>query len=233
MNINFIVFVVCNALFLGGHSSNKKVVYDPNSLQRCQQLVLSRGRAIFIVSVLVGIFFIIALIAAFARPGLTACDNQTASSSTDADHTAGQPTAAIATNGKPFPWNNIRLPESVIPLTYELFMWPNLTLFRFDGNVTVLLDVKTATDFIIFHSKELTIQSCKVTKVSAQNTLERTVRIIQTLEYVRNEQYYLQLESQLLPGEKYQLLIEFNGTLTDSLAGFYRSSYETLSGEKR
>jgi Peptidase M1 N-terminal domain len=224
----FVIF-----LSAGGHSSNKKVVYDPNSLQRCQQLVLSRGRAIFIVSVLVGIFFVIALIAAFARPGLSTCDNQTTLPTTDADHTAGQPTAATATNGKPFPWNNIRLPETVVPLTYELFIWPNLTLFRFDGNVTVLLDVKTATDFLIFHSKELTIRSCTVNSVSAENSPGRTIRVLQTLEYIRNEQIYLQLDSKLLPGEKYQLLIDFNGTLTDSLAGFYRSSYETMSGEKR
>ena len=182
------------------------------------------------VSIIVGLFFVISLIAAFARSGTPLCSNSTASSSHEDDRSSNQPAVAIATNGESFPWNNIRLPESIVPVKYDLFMWPNLTMFQFNGNVSVLLDVKKSTDFIIFHCKELTVHSSTVTRVSSSG---EAIRVVRMLEYVRNEQIYLQLESNLIAGEKYQLLIEFNGTLTDSLAGFYRSSYDTKSGEKR
>jgi len=185
------------------------------------------------VSIVVGVFFIISLIAAFARTATPPCSNQTTSHSNDDDHASNQPAAVIATNGEPFPWNNIRLPDSIVPIKYELFMWPNLTVFQFDGNVSILLDVKKSTDFILFHSKELTVRSCAVTKVSPSSTHGEAIRVVRMLEYIRNEQIYLQLESDLMAGEKYLLLIKFNGTLTDSLAGFYRSSYDTKSGEKR
>lgn len=40
----------------------------------------------------------------------------------------------IATNGQPFPWHNIRLPNFVKPLKYNLTIHPNLTTFEVKGS---------------------------------------------------------------------------------------------------
>lgn len=86
-----------------------------------------------------GIFILlVALIAAFARSGSRTCDGQTTESVT--------PTAApvedyIATNGEKFPWRNIRLPLSISPLEYDIYLHPNLTQKKFLGDVTIKCQV--------------------------------------------------------------------------------------------
>lgn len=215
----------------GSGSTGKKGVYEPDNLQRCQQVVCSPRKSIFIVSCFVLVIFIIALIAAFARTGSSkvGCIAPTEPPISDA-----KPTVATATNGEVFPWADIRLPDGVIPKTYYLFLHPNLTTFRFSGNVSILLETKKKTNFLIYHSKELKITSQELLIVSSdgQTALQR-LKILKSLEYVNHEQVYLLFESNLEPGQAYHLNINFIGNLSDNLAGFYRSSYETSSGEKR
>ena len=54
-------------------------------------------------------------------------------------------------------WNDIRLPASISPLQYNLFLHLNLTdgQFQYSGNVEILLEVKEETDFIVLHSAQL------------------------------------------------------------------------------
>lgn len=217
----------------GGGSGNagKKVVYEPDNLQKCQQIVCSPRKSIFIVACFVVVVFAIALIAAFARPGSSSggCTLQTPS-----PVLINEPTVATATNGEAFPWSNIRLPDDIIPQTYSLFLHPNLTTFHFSGNVSILLTAKRTTNFVIFHSKELKIRSQTFLSVGADGkSIVKSIRILKTLEYINHEQIYLLLESDLKPSQLYRLNIDFVGNLTDNLAGFYRSSYETSAGEKR
>jgi len=61
----------------------------------------------------------------------------------------------------------------------------------------------------------------------------KNVDIKKHLEYVNHEQMYVELTTELSVGDTVRLNIVFNGTLTDNLAGFYRSSYDTSTGEKR
>ena len=51
--------------------------------------------------------------------------------------------------------------------------------------------------------------------------------------YEPNEFHVLQLSRALEAGSKYRLRYEFRASLSDSLAGFYRSSYKTATGETR
>jgi len=218
-------------IHLGSGSTGKKGVYEPDNLQRCQQVVCSPRKSIFIVSCFVLVIFIIALIAAFARPGSSkvGCISSTPPPISDAT-----PTVATATNGEAFPWADIRLPDGVVPKTYSLFLHPNLTTFRFSGNVSILLEMKKKTNFLIYHSKELKITSQELLVIGSDGqTASKRIKILKSLEYVNHEQVYLLFQSDLEPGQAYRLDISFTGNLSDNLAGFYRSSYETSSGEKR
>ncbi|CAH1788830.1 unnamed protein product [Owenia fusiformis] len=209
-----------------GGKSDKRSVYEPNPIQRCRQIVCSQGRAT-VIALVVGLCIVsIALIASLARPGDQSCQK------TDSDKT---PTKApkkddfISTNGEPFPWRDIRLPSSIIPLSYDILMHPNLTTFKYTGSIDIVLQATESTNFVIVHIKDL--------KINAQSLKPRSenkrVAIKQVLEYKAYEMLYFGLDAQLGKGQEYVLSLDFEGTLMDKLAGFYRSTYKDASGTTR
>ncbi|XP_041355968.1 endoplasmic reticulum aminopeptidase 1-like isoform X1 [Gigantopelta aegis] len=213
----------------GEISLNKKAVYEPSIPQRCRQLVCSRGWAITIL-VLMGLFLVlIAIIASFARPQPTVCPDVSQIKQSDTSPTTTPAPQYISTNGQSFPWKHLKLPRSVIPVSYDIHMHPNISEQTFKGKVTILADVAEATDFIVFHIKDLKIPHFSVqSKKSGQ-----TILTSEYLEYKHAEQFYIKLKVKLQRGEQIQLDVTFEGQLIEKLSGFYRSVYKTLSGEER
>lgn len=204
--------------FLPGDTLNRKSLYEPSLPQRCRQLICTKGKATAII-VGMGIFILlVALIAAFARSGSRTCDGQTTESVT--------PTAApvedyIATNGEKFPWRNIRLPPSISPLEYDIYLHPNLTQRKFSGDVTIKCQVLEKTDFVVLHSTDLV-----VTQVSVKTLPDNDEKkITKQLEYTKNEQIYLKLESSVSSGDKIHIKMHFEGKLIKKLSGFYLGTY--------
>lgn len=135
----------------------------------------------------------------------------------------------VSKNGKPFPWKDIRLPKFVVPISYDINMHPNLTTFTYSGEVDIVIEASKTVDFIVFHCKSPTkIVNYILWKVNS----EEPVQILELLEYEKNEQIYMKLDSSLEVGQKYKLSLKFTGELLDSLSGFYRSSYHNKAGEK-
>lgn len=134
--------------------------------------------------------------------------------------------APIATNGKPFPWENMRLPKTVSPIHYDLTIHPNLTSLNFSGMVRILLDVHDDTSTIILHVKQMQISNALLLAPEG-------VRPLQVLEYPRFHQLALLSDSPLTKGRKYEIQLAFAANLSDSYHGFYKSSYSTSSGEVR
>jgi hypothetical protein len=48
------------------------------------------------------------------------------------------PKSPKATNGEPYPWNSLRLPDFVKPLRYNLTIHPNLTTYDVKGKVVII-----------------------------------------------------------------------------------------------
>uniref|UniRef100_A0A6Q2XMV5 Aminopeptidase n=1 Tax=Esox lucius TaxID=8010 RepID=A0A6Q2XMV5_ESOLU len=109
----------------------------------------------------------------------------------------------IATNGQPFPWDQMRLPETVSPVHYYLLIHPNLTSLDFTGAVRIEVQVHKDTSTIILHSKALQIAKAELLAPEGPGSLPMYVRL------------------------------EFSANLSDSFHGFYKSSYRTTSGELR
>ncbi|KAK6184662.1 hypothetical protein SNE40_007092 [Patella caerulea] len=205
---------------------HKKSVYEPTRHQRCQQLICSRTWAIVILILLGMLLVIIASIAAFARPECKVCAST--------DHCDIKPISTvapkpefIATNGKEFPWKNIRLPESILPISYDIFMHPNISTSVFKGRVKIMLDIQHETDFIVFHITDLNITDYSIT-ASGSNVIAR-----EFMEYKKNKQFYILLERSLKTSENVQLEVKFEGQLISKLEGFYKSTYKTKDGEER
>jgi aminopeptidase N len=119
------------------------------------------------------------------------------------------------------------LPDTVKPIKYSVHLSPCLKTFVFDGKQTVSVDVKSSTDTVILHSKDLLIDSSVLFTgfdgkdiASTEVTLNNEDTTV-TMKFPHN-----------LPLGSGTLRMNFKGTLNDQMAGFYRSGYLDLHGTK-
>ncbi|XP_035235118.1 endoplasmic reticulum aminopeptidase 1b [Anguilla anguilla] len=133
----------------------------------------------------------------------------------------------LATNGQPFPWRKMRLPETVLPLYYDLFIHPNLTTLDFTGTIHIQLEVLEDTSVIILHSKDLRISKAALLESSR-------ILPLQVLEYPAFQQVALQADGVTLTrGSRCAVYLEFAANLSESFHGLYKSTYRTSEGEVR
>ncbi|KAK1174274.1 endoplasmic reticulum aminopeptidase 2-like isoform X1 [Acipenser oxyrinchus oxyrinchus] len=138
--------------------------------------------------------------------------------------------APVATNGEPFPWNMLRLPDTVIPAHYHLLVHPNLTTLNFSASVRIEVDVMQSTNSIILHSKDLLITKAIIEEETGASQSRKP---LQVLEYPPHEQIALVSSDMLLPGGKYFICINYAANLSDGFYGFYKSTYRSKDGETR
>lgn len=131
-------------------------------------------------------------------------------------------------NGELYPWKNIRLPEHIRPIHYDLFMHPNLTTFQNKGSVEILINAVDTVNFVVLHSKELNLTDFYLTKASYSQ-----IKIRRYLLYEPFEQLYLELDEHLEKGHNYTLKIDFSKILEEKLEGFYLSSYTDFASNRK
>ncbi|XP_077571928.1 endoplasmic reticulum aminopeptidase 1-like isoform X1 [Stigmatopora nigra] len=127
---------------------------------------------------------------------------------------------------QPFPWHEMRLPQTVVPTHYDLTIHPNLTTLTFTGTVRILVDVLEDVDAIVVHAKELKTANVKLTTPEG-------VRPLQVLENSVYQQLALVSDKAIPKGEDYEIHMDFSANLSDTYHGFYKSSYRTGDGEVR
>ena len=208
-------------MIAGATNANKRAVYEPSNAERCRQLVCSKSKAVLVAVLLVLFAVVIALIAAFARPGREGTCVAPTTASPNLSPTTTEP---VSTDGRAFPWKSIRLPADVVPHTYTLTMHPDLKTFQYKGEVAIKIEAKKATNYLVFHSKNLTITNYALFTTNSQDSELKKIRITKNLETKPHEQIYLELDEKLAVGQLYRLTMKFNGVLSEGLTGFYRSS---------
>lgn len=112
------------------------------------------------------------------------------------------------------------LPTNVKPQHYKLSLEPLFDTSKFNGDVTIDLDVQESSDSITLHTLELELldyylikdgENIKPTELSTnEDDQTTTFKFNQTLD----------------ANSKVQLYIKFIGELNDKMAGFYKSTYE-------
>ncbi|KAG2466834.1 LCAP aminopeptidase, partial [Polypterus senegalus] len=142
------------------------------------------------------------------------------------DHSV-EPLYPISTNGKIFPWTNIRLPRNVIPVHYDISLHPDLITMTFNGSVTIKMKIIEETRNIILHSSGLSLN----VKSSMVEGTHR--KISEMLEYKPWDQIALVFPEDLQKGQTCIVEIEFSANLSDTYSGFYKSSYKNKDGEIR
>ncbi|GFS49299.1 endoplasmic reticulum aminopeptidase 2, partial [Nephila pilipes] len=124
----------------------------------------------------------------------------------------------------PAPWYSPRLPIHTVPKHYDLHLHPNLTAESFKGHVTIQVILQKSTGRLLVHAAE----GLNVTKTEVWSEEEKKepkmVELQNVFLYEENE--YLVLKTrERLPVGRYRLYFEFEGPLTLTLKGLYKSSY--------
>ncbi|KAK5134292.1 hypothetical protein LTR08_006721 [Meristemomyces frigidus] len=120
------------------------------------------------------------------------------------------------------------LPKNVKPLHYDLTLEPDLESFKYEGTVTIHLDVVEDTKSISLNTIDIDILETKIT--SGETVISSAPKIT----YNDDTQTTKVDFDQVIPaGSKATLFHKFTGTLNDSMAGFYRSSYKDAEGKEK
>jgi hypothetical protein len=130
---------------------------------------------------------------------------------------------------------NYRLPTNLKPTLYELTIKPyigenyNDKSFTFEGYVNISFICLNQTNKIILHAKDLFIRSTKLYEIN--NSYFSGISYNEIL--IDNNLYYddirefiiINLNKDCVNGNNYVISINYTGVISNSLAGFYRSSY--------
>ena len=125
------------------------------------------------------------------------------------------------------PWMNVRLPQDIVPMTYEIMLDVDLMMSIVTGDVNITCNVTTPTQYVLIHAKDMDIRATHISYPG-----NSALGLVKTFFYEVNDFYVIQLQQLLLTGPV-SLHIAFNYTLRKDLAGFYRSSYTTSEGMKQ
>ena len=123
--------------------------------------------------------------------------------------------------------NEWQLPAGVRPTRYALNLEPNLDTFKFDGYVSIDVEVSEPTSEIVLNSAELDIHYGRITLESGSSYRATGISFDEERETAT-----ISFDSPI-PAGTAQLGIDFTGELNDKLRGFYRSSYTDVDGNQR
>ncbi|XP_015604734.1 uncharacterized protein LOC107272255 [Cephus cinctus] len=127
-----------------------------------------------------------------------------------------------------YPSKSHRLPRTIYPSSYDIFVTPYLEEdnFVFDGKVTIMMTVAENTSAIILQANELTINSIIVFK--------NLIYPLKVSSYTLNpttHRFNIYLDSTVVAGTILSVYISYSGILNDDMTGFYRSSYRDEDGK--
>lgn len=123
-----------------------------------------------------------------------------------------------------------RLPTNLKPFDYELILKPYIGTesvygnrsFTFDGQVSIMFKCVQPTNRIVMHELNLIIRRVRL---GTQRTALQEISMSRIEHDHEREFLIINLDSACVRNADYWVQIDYTGFLTDSLAGFYRSSY--------
>ncbi|XP_015198916.2 endoplasmic reticulum aminopeptidase 1-like [Lepisosteus oculatus] len=127
--------------------------------------------------------------------------------------------------GASFPWHQYRLPRTLVPEQYYIYIHPDLNTNTVTGRVHILMTALNSTTSVVLNGKNLSITEAFLKELTPHHGQESiSVRV---LESVPNEQLAFISEIPLAAGRKYQLSIAYNTTISTGFSGLYKASYWT------
>jgi len=137
------------------------------------------------------------------------------------------------------PWLNTRLRQHVVPVHYDLTLFPDIYQpdqddARFYGNVSILINITVKpTRHLIVHANKLTISQ---TNVRLHRSLDdsESLHVQKVFNFTRNQYWVIEIDGDLQPGSAVWLDMRFEGSMIGKLSGLYRTSYvDSRTQQKR
>ncbi|KAG7172427.1 Glutamyl aminopeptidase-like 3 [Homarus americanus] len=129
------------------------------------------------------------------------------------------------------PWeDSFRLPKSVQPDHYSVYLHPDLSTKTFSGKVSIDVTTSEALDHFLVHTKWLSITQTKLVRVNGNQTQD--VPLTEAFEYEPNEFWVIRTAS-LVESGTFRVTMNFSGSLQKGIVGFYYSEYTDQSGNRR
>ncbi|XP_003826767.2 aminopeptidase Q [Pan paniscus] len=143
----------------------------------------------------------------------------------------------------PGPWDQLRLPPWLVPLHYDLELWPQLRpdelpagSLPFTGRVNITVRCTVATSRLLLHSLFQDCERAEVRGPLSPGTGNATVgRVpVDDVWFALDTEYMvLELSEPLKPGSSYELQLSFSGLVNEDLReGLFLNVY-TDQGERR
>ncbi|KAF7991209.1 hypothetical protein HCN44_002771 [Aphidius gifuensis] len=134
-------------------------------------------------------------------------------------------------SNKGAPETTFRLSKEVIPLHYDLYLYPNLDTGKFQGNVTILVEILEQRNYIALHQKDLKVTSAILKTRDIEDSYDINVKEILMID--KYEELVISFNNDIKIGI-YLLTLEFNGTMEpDKIVGFYSSKYKDENNKIR
>ncbi|KAL5020482.1 hypothetical protein ScPMuIL_003374 [Solemya velum] len=144
-----------------------------------------------------------------------------------ADANIGERPTTTTTTEAPAPKEkrDVRLPATLAPRAYDVRLRPNMydgppEEFHFNGSVTIEIECIEATRNITLHANKLNITNGSVVVTGGDVAFE-SFELDTELQFL-----IVNLTKETVPGEIYNLSMDFVGPLEDGLDGLYLSSYK-------
>lgn len=176
-----------------------------------KSFTVTRLKAILILLIFICVTVIVGLLTWYLRP----CADPLSV-------TATTPSTTSEPSTQNQPWKNLRLPKHVVPLHYDITLFPDFygNNSEFSGNVSIDIDVSKATKHIMIHIKYMTIKNTRLTDKSSG----KHIPIKRTFHYPENQFWVTETTEDIKPS-RIVLHLSFNGSLSNGIVGFYKSTY--------
>ena len=125
---------------------------------------------------------------------------------------------------------NLRLPKSVVPDSYDVKLIPFLSEnnFTFNGEIKILINVTENTNNVTLHVNDIEIYTDSIALEDAKSG--QNVSVLRVTN--DTERQFFIIYTNLEKDHQYNVKMNYVGHLNDRLKGFYRSSYD-VNGTKR
>lgn len=118
--------------------------------------------------------------------------------------------------------SNYRLPTDISAVFYKLTIQPNLTEFKFCGNLIIKLFVENTTSKLILNVKDLRLN---YKNIHLYNSLGNELMTKLIKENVELERLLIEPMVPFESGKYYDIHFKYCGNINDDGVGLYRSSY--------
>ncbi len=119
-----------------------------------------------------------------------------------------------------------RLPRTVVPRRYDLTLEPDLDAGTFSGSEAVTIEIQEPIEEIVLNAADLDVGPARL------NGRDGTIDVASIRLDPETERLHLVLDGSATAGE-WTLHLDFRGSLSEQLQGFYRSTYQDEDGATR